>query len=536
VCKIYFPSPASRRGVRGEVMLYQFIVSFIVGIVLEKIFNFGWSVGLLIFLVSVFIFLYFKRESYSLGKIIFVIGVALCAGILRMGFSDTTPDANLSKLTGQKISFEATVLQEPDVRETSARYTVSVDQISLRGDSQNKKFGSEVILIADRFPELQYGDKIKVSGKLDLPKNFAGDNGAEFDYISYLAKDNIHFLIYRPIIEKVGDGGNLAISFLYSLKKYFVEKIGAVVPEPNSSFLAGLIFGAKQSLGQNLLDNFQKVGLIHIVVLSGENLTIVATAILSLTAYFGRRKFGLIASAVGIIIFSAMVGFTTTVFRSGIMALIAIMARYLGRPADALRWLFIAGFIMLFWNPLTLFYDPSFQLSFMAALGLIIWSPVINLFIVEKLSFVPIKYGLREIVSATFAVQLFILPLLIRMSGNFSLISFVANLIVLPMIPAVMLFGFLTGLAGMVPAQAGLFLSWPFGAVSYLLSELVIRLAEIFASIPFSTIQISIMPLWLIFIWYAVYGFVYWKLKNSKFDFLENQSITIFGVDNVQTQ
>jgi competence protein ComEC len=495
-------------------MLYQLVVSFTLGIVFESVFGGGWPVGLLVLVLSLVLSAWFLH-SESQGRpfrgnfqraslTFFIIGLAFALGILRMSFVDNSPDANLVKLVGQKISFEAVISKEPDVRDISTRYTVKpTDSKSL------------VLLIADRYPEFKYGDKIKVSGKLQLPENFENDNGTEFDYISYLTKDKIHFLIYRPEIERMGDNGSKFISSLYSLKKYFVEKIGNVVPEPNSSFLAGLIFGAKQSLGENLLNDFQKVGLIHIVVLSGENLTIVAAAILSFTSYFGRRKYGLIASAIGIVIFAAMVGFTATVLRASIMALIAILARYLGRPSDALRALFVAGLLMLIWNPLTLFYDPSFQLSFMAALGLIIGSPIIDLLIVKKMQFIPNKFGLREIVASTFAVQFFILPLLIRMSGIFSLISFVANLIVLPIIPAVMLFGFLTGLAGLIPAQAGLFLSWPFGLVSYLVSELVIKLTEAFAAIPFASISIGILPLWLIFIWYLFYGFIFFKLRNK---------------------
>ena len=485
-------------------MIYLFVVSFALGITFEQVFNLGWAAGLFIFILSLVLFLVMRRDDSRLAKIFFVVGIAFCLGIFRINLLDTSPDANLSKLIGQNISFEATISEEPDVRDTSARYTIK--------PVLSKSF---ILLVTDRFPQFQYGDKIKVSGKLDVPKNFTNDNGTEFDYISYLAKNRIDFLIYYPQIEKTGSGGNKIISFLYSLRNYFTEKIGNVVPEPNSSFLAGLIFGAKQSLGQNLLDDFQKVGLIHIVVLSGENLTIVASAILSFVSFFGKRKYGLIASAFGIIIFSAMVGFTTTVLRAGIMALIAILARYLGRPSDALRALFIAGFAMVIWNPLTLFYDPSFQLSFMAALGLIIWSPIIDLLIIRKFNFIPQKFGLREIISATFAVQIFILPLLIRMSGIFSLISFVANLIVLPIVPVVMFFGFMTGLIGMLPAQLGFFSSWSFGFISYIVSEMVIKLTEFFASIPFASIQIGALSLWAIFIWYLFYGFVYFKLKKK---------------------
>ena len=145
---------------------------------------------------------------------------------------------------------------------------------------KSRGFKSSMLLVADRFPEFKYGDKIKVFGKLDLPKNFESDNGTEFDYISYLSKDKIHFLIYRPEIKKLeGYGGNKFVASLYSLKNILIKNISAVVPEPNSSLLDGVIFGTKQSLGQDLLDDFKKVGLIHIVVLSGYNITIIAVGI-----------------------------------------------------------------------------------------------------------------------------------------------------------------------------------------------------------------------------------------------------------------
>ena len=378
-----------------------------------------------------------------------------------------------------------------------------------------------MLLIADRFPELQYGDKILVSGKLDLPKNFSSDNGTEFDYISYLSKDKIHFLIYRPQINPTSSsstglrGTRKIISSLYSLKNIFINKISAVVPEPNSSLLAGVIFGAKQSLGQELLDDFKKVGLIHIVVLSGYNITIIAVGIFWLFSFWGKRNLGFILSAIFIVLFAIMVGLGATVLRACIMALIAILARFLGRPADALRWLFIAGFLMLMWNPLILFYDPSFQLSFMATLGLILFSPFITSFISNHKigKFIPTKFGLREIVSSTLAVQFFVLPLLIRMSGFVSIISFVVNPLVLPLVPWAMGFGALTGALGIIP-WVGYFLSWPFGVITYVITSVMIFITEFSANIPLATLSISALPLSIIFVWYVAYGFIYLKLKN----------------------
>lgn len=492
-------------------MIYPFIVSFVLGIIFEQIFHFGWSIGFLTFLVSLVLFFYFKKEDALIGRIVFIVGVAFCLGILRMTFVDVSPDPNLFKFVGQKISFEATISEEPDVRDASTCYTV-------------KPLTSKnlVLLVADRFPELQYGDEIKVSGKLDLPKNFdlpaqaGSDNGTEFDYISYLSKDKINFLIYRPNLEKIESGGSKIISSLYFLKNIFIKNISAVVPEPNSSLLSGVIFGAKQSLGQNLLDDFKKVGLIHIVVLSGYNITIIAVGIFYLTSLLGKRKLGFVVSAVSIVLFSVMVGLGATVIRACIMALISILAVFLGRPADALRWLFIAGLLMLLWNPLILFYDPSFQLSFMATLGLILFSPFILSFISKHKfqKFIPTKFGLREIISSTLAVQLFVLPLLVRMSGFVSVISFIINPIVLPLVPWAMGFGALTGALGIIP-WIGQILSWPFGIISYFITQIIIFITEFSARLPLATLQIGTISLWIIFVWYLGYAFLYLKLKEK---------------------
>lgn len=496
-------------------MIYQFVVSFIAGIVFENFFHFGFAFAVFIFFIFSVLFFYSR-----FSKIFLAVGLGLALGILRISFVDTLPDQNLYKLVGQRISFEGIIIEEPDTRNTSARYTIRPGSFSTK---------SSILLVADRYPEFKYGDQIKVSGKLDLPKNFIGNNGEEFDYISYLSKDKIHFVIYRPEIEFVEGGkGSRFIGLLYSLKNIFIQKISDVVPEPDSSLLAGMIFGSKQSLGENLLADFKKVGLIHIVVLSGYNITVIAAGIFSLASYFGRRNLSFLVSAISIIIFSAMAGFSATVIRAAIMALIAIMARFLGRPSDALRWLFIAAFLMLFWNPLSLSGDPSFQLSFMATLGLIVFTPIVQ----EKffdpairflakiktpasvVSFLSNKFGIREIVSSTLAVQFFILPLLIKMSGQFSIISFLINPIVLPFVPLLMALGGLAGGLGIIPF-VGKFLSWPFGAIAYVATQAVIYIVELSSRVSLASVSINSLSVFAILIWYVFYVFLYFKLKNN---------------------
>ena len=284
-----------------------------------------------------------------------------------------------------------------------------------------------------------------------------------------------------------------------------------------------------QSLGQNLLDDFKKVGLIHIVVLSGYNITIIAAGVFWLTSVFAKRNLGFVFSVILILLFALMVGFSATVARAVIMALISILALYLGRPSDALRWLFIAGLFMLVWNPLLLFYDPSFQLSFMATLGLILFSEIIDKKFISQVIKLALKTGIpisfivffekikmREIISSTLAVQLFILPLLVKMSGFISVISFLINPLLLPLTPAVMAFGALTGAFGLLPFIGGI-LSWPFGAISYILTQIIIYLTEFSANLPLATFQTGSISLWFILVWYLAYGILFMKLRKNYF-------------------
>jgi len=116
----------------------------------------------------------------------------------------------------------------------------------------------------------------------------------------------------------------------------------------------------------------------------------------------------------------------------------------------------VAGFFMVFHNPNILLYDPSFQLSFLATVGLIYVSPKIE----HIFRFIPKKSGMREIVGATIGTQIFILPFLVYLVGQISLVSLPVNILILPFIPITMLFGFITGMLGYVSYTLSLIFGW----------------------------------------------------------------------------
>lgn len=333
---------------------------------------------------------------------------------------------------GEEIRLTGQIVSEPEYREKNVKFSLKPDQ------AHNER----VLIFADRFKQLNYGDQVEIRGILKLPENFENEKGIEFDYVNFLAKDSIYTVMYYPEIKLLESNRDQNfISKIFYFKKVFLKNIYEIVPSPEADLAGGILLGTKSSLGAQLETYFRKVGLIHIVVLSGYNVTIIIEAILRFLFFFPMR----IKMAIGticIIAFTIMVGAGATVVRASTMALIAILGRLSHRTYDVNRALYLAGGVMLLINPKILFYDPSFQLSFLATYGLINFGEKMqNWPVFKKL---PEKFGIKELTIATISTQIAVLPMLAKMTGEISIIGLPVNLITLPTIPFAMLVSFLT--------------------------------------------------------------------------------------------
>jgi competence protein ComEC len=255
--------------------------------------------------------------------------------------------------------------------------------------------------------------------------------------------------------------------------------------------LGGILLGAKEDMGKKLLDDFRKTGVIHIVVLSGYNLTLVAEFFIKIFAFLGIGLSAIFGAA-SIIFFTIMTGASSTIIRASIMALLILFARSTGRESETVRALFFAGFIMLIFNPMLLVFDPSFQLSFLATLGLLILSPKIE----EKLKFIPKKFfDFRGILAATLSTQIFVFPLLLYMMGEISIISPLVNVLILVTIPFAMLLGLIAVLFSYVNFSFGLIISY----VVYLILAYDLFLVNFFANFSFAVFESNIFNFWFMF-------------------------------------
>lgn len=409
-------------------------------------------------------------------------------------FLDKTGPEIFENNVGQKVLFKGEIIDEPDIREKNQKLTLEV------------KIGNEetkILVTTSLDQDFKYGDEVSVKGILEKPENFLTDQGKTFDYIHYLKKDGIYYVMSFVDIKILSHNhGNFIKSLLFSAKEKFLFEMNRAIPAPESLLMGGLILGEKSSFSQALRQSFVNTGTIHIVALSGYNVTIVAEWIMKIFSFL-PRNFGIGVGIFSIILFVFMTGASSTAIRAGIMAILALVARATGRNYDVARALIIAGVLMVLLNPFILIYDVSFQLSFLATIAVIFLSPRME----KYFMWIP-WHWLRDIVTVTFSAYIFVTPFILYNMGNLSLVALPANIAVLPFIPFTMLLGFVTGFIGLVFFP----FSIPFGYISYFLLHYELGAIVFFSNLPFASFTIPSFPLWITILIYLFFFYkLFWK-------------------------
>ena len=395
----------------------------------------------------------------------------------------------------QEVAFTGVIAREPDERAVMTHLYVETD------------YGL-VLVTTPRGEDWRYGDRVEVVGEIEKPEEFETDLGRTFNYRGYLLAKGVGYMTSFAEVERVSvNEGSAALSFIFKAKGIFIEKIESLIPEPEAGLSLGLLLGVKRALGEDLETDFRRTGIIHIVVLSGYNVMIVVTFILYVLGRLFGTKLSALFGIMGIIAFAVLVGFGATVIRASIMACLLLIMGLTGRVYLVLRGLFVAAALMIIWNPYSLAFDVGFQLSFLATLGLIVFSPYLQ----QKLEVLPEKIGVREFVTATLATQLFVLPLLLYQIGEFSVVAVVVNVLVLPMVAVAMLLSFLTGVSAFVlPPLADLL-----AFLSYLSLTYIVHIAEWFSDLPLAAFTVPLFPFWFVPLGYGLIGLLIWWLNRK---------------------
>jgi len=355
---------------KRSMLVYSSATGICVGIASVFLFGVGAWVGVVVLVLgagAIGAGLLYRHTT------LLVVAAALCAcalGIARAElYTNSENNQTLQHYVGEEQVIEGRVVNDPERRETSLHAHLQVEQVG--GESAQGK----LLAILSRDTQINFGDRVEVKGKIALPESFETDTGRIFDYPGYLRARGMSVLMRYGSVEDVQSGDWSVRKFLFGIKHAFEQSIERALPEPDASLMEGMLLGERRGIPEDLNDALIIAGLIHIVVLSGYNISIVAEQILRLFGLVARKKIALVLGAAAILLFVVMVGGGATAVRAGVMGAIAILARYVNRPAAALRALALAAAGMIMWNPAALLYDPSFILSVLATFGLITLSP-----------------------------------------------------------------------------------------------------------------------------------------------------------------
>ncbi|PIR83193.1 hypothetical protein COU19_01620 [Candidatus Kaiserbacteria bacterium CG10_big_fil_rev_8_21_14_0_10_56_12] len=487
--------------------LLSLVVGFASGVFLQSVNGFGWEpVVFVLLLAGLFggAALRAPRLGYTLGAVFCL----LCAlGMARTSLADAPlPDTFRADLR-HRATYDGTVIQDPDLRETTQRVQVRVH----KGAEE-----TAVLVVAKRYPEVSVGDRVRVTGTLLTPTPFDTDGGRVFRYDKYLAKDGVRFLMNFATIRVEARAPWYSLSAaLARIKHGFLRGLSATLPTQSAALAGGVVIGGKTGLNKELQNAFIQSGLVHVIVLSGYNVMIVAEWVMALLALVTRsRHMRGVAGALALLLFVGIAGFSATALRATLMALIALYARATGRNYAASRSLLAAIFIMLIWNPLYLVFDPGFGLSITATAGLIWLSPLFSQALVrlrERLHRRAVNkvqaFGI-EAMSTTLAAQTGVLPLLLYNTGNLSIVALPANLLVIAVMPLAMAAAGVAGVFGSFFASTVPLVAHVVALPASVLTRYVMLVAETSAALPGAALTIPAFSFGWVLTAYAALVFI----------------------------
>lgn len=429
------------------------------------------------------------RHAYVLVTLFFF---ATTLGIGRMFFAIPQLPAPFAADVRHHTSYTGVVLHAPDLRDTTTRVVVRVEKETAKTD---------MLVSTNRYTPFTAGDTVRVTGTVMRPESFTDDSGRVFQYDNYLAKDGVLLTMSFASLRVTEDAPWYSVRALFSrAKKLFLSGISRALPEPYASFAGGIVIGGKSGLGDDLENDFIRSGLVQIIVLSGYNIMVVAEWIILLAQFFrASRIASALFGALALLLFVAVAGVSATALRATLMALIALYARATGRSYAAGRALLLVIGAMVAYTPLSLVYDPGFDLSVAATAGLIWLAPLLE----ARITFLKNAYA-KNALTTTLAAQIAVLPLLLYETGNLSFVSIPANLAVIFVTPLAMGAAALAGAGGIIFGAWLPIASVLVGMPAYFLSAYCIGVAKTAAALPYSAATVPAFPFLFVVLGYAL--------------------------------
>jgi len=473
-------------------------IAFVVGIYLGSQFTLSLAIASPIIFVALLAALFWRNN-----RLVLLSGLCLAlflCGALRFG-TVPTGDELQSYIGEESVQIVGVVAEEPEPRDSSL--TLVLSSRELNGEEVN----GAVLVRTTRYPAYEYGDLLQMAGELEEPPQDIGD----FNYSAYLARQGIYSTMYYPYeVELLATGqGPQPLQAIYSFRHRMGEALGASLSEPEGSLAQGILLGLRHNIPSSLYEDFQRSGTAHLLAISGLHMAIVAGILLSVSVWlFGRRRPTYFLAALSVLwLYALLAGMSPSVMRAAIMVSLFLLATYLGRQRSGITALAFAAAIMVAIDPQIL-WQISFQLSFVAVLGLILLTPTFQ------------RWGRRtrapNVVVDSFAYSLgaimATLPLVAYYFGYVSLVGLPATFLILPALPGIIVLSALVGVIGLFAVPLAQVIGW----LDWLFLAYMSGVVKLFAALPYSSMEVGSMNAVWVWLYYGIFGGAIWLGARRK--------------------
>lgn len=442
-----------------HVVLTLLLCSFIVG-------SIGVSVGAgRTMCVASFIFIaaLVCKKSYTLLYCFMIAMVFL--GYVRGG-GVVEGRQRLQKYSDHVVTVTGMVRADPGVAK-NAQQTLSIKDPLINGVQEK----GDILILVPGSLTVQRGDRIRLEGSV-LDSSGRSPLVVNTDDIVIMPGDN------RAVV----------------IRNWFADAVKRRIPEPGASLGLGFLVGQKSSLPPQLMESIQTLGLSHIIVASGYNLTVIIRFIRPKLFKVSRFN-ALCGSLMAVWLFSLVTGFSPSMLRASLVATLSLLAWYFGLRMNAMTAIVTTAFMTLLYNPAYIYGDIGWYLSYLSFFGVLVIAPQLEVFYFRHSS----AGFIAKLVMETVSALIMTLPLTMSLFGGVSPLVLVANLIIVPLIPLAMMLTGIAGMSGILPNSFSII-----AKPAELLIGLIVKIIEYMSSLPFVHIDLHISN----YVMYALYGAV----------------------------
>ncbi len=478
---------------------------------MKKKFHVSWLVAWASLGVLCGVLLSFSTKDYFIGSTWLLTGLSLlfisllnrkpamillavCAGLLVglwRGSQIYPSQVVYSQFISKQVAISGTVSEDIAYAQDGAMQ-IKLKNIRL----YDQPIAGQIWLSSQQNLPIKRSDRLAISGKLS--KGFGNFSAA----------------IYRAGIVKAGriKHGDVALE----ARDWFSDSIRRAIKEPEASLGIGFLTGQHSTLPESLVNNLRLLGLTHIIVASGYNLTILVR--FARRGLAGISKYSaMLGSSLLIIGFIMVTGASPSMVRAGLITGLSLAAWYWGRKIHPLVLILFSAAVTVLFNPSYLHGDLGWYLSFAAFCGVIILSPLLLNYFWGKNE----PNALLRVVVETLSAQILTAPIIAFSFGQYAPLALIANVLILPLIPLAMVFTFTAGIGGFLSAILVGILAFPGQLILSYMTFTVTRLA----GLPMAHGEIKFPAAYLAISYMLILVLCLWLWRRTGHDFAEDSII-----------